>query len=310
MTPLSAVARLVVAVAASCAIAAPASAGRRFVQQQQVGCYTQQAIIQPAYNHVAYPSVTHNFVGLPVRLQAEQAYTMKNDPQWEQFQQWKANQQQQAMAQALFQQWNAAQQQQAAYPAPGSTWTEGQPQTPQQVAAEQRYAATHPGWGPPGQLPNPQQQQQPLCPPGTQCPPAAVAPDGVAVDAYGMPLIPPGFPDERPNATNGATAPGPLPPAAPGVPNAATPNLQPHAAKIPLLVQYCGRCHTAEKPGGGFTFDGSVDYTLKDVGPAGEEMAKKRDQILQAIVSQRMPKDGALDPAVAGAIVAELYSAP
>lgn len=292
MTPLSAVARLVVAVAASCAIAAPASAGRRVVQQQ-VGCYTQQAIIQPAYNHVPYPSVTHNFVGLPVRLQAEQAYTMKNDPQWEQFQQWKAAQQQQAMAQALFQQWSAGQQQQAAYPAPGSTWTEGQPQTPQQVAAEQRYAATHPGWGPPGQLPNPQQQQQPPCPPGTQCPPP-MAPQP------GEPFGPP--------ATDATTAPGPLPPAAPGVPNAATPSLQPHAAKIPLLVEYCGRCHTTAKPAGGFAFDGSVDYLIKGEGPAAEQMAQKRDQILQAIVSQRMPKDGAIEPAVAGAIVAELYS--
>lgn len=252
MTPLSAVARLVVAVAASCAIAAPASAGRRVVQQQ-VGCYTQQAIIQPAYNHVAYPSVTHNFVGLPVRLQAEQAYTMKNDPQWEQFQQWKAAQQQQAMAQALFQQWSAGQQQAAQL--------NGQPQMSYPPQQQSAAAST--------------------CPPGTQCPPAT------------------------PGAT---TAPGPLPPVAPGVPNVAQPSLQPHAAKIPLLVEYCGRCHTTEKPAGEFAFDGSVDYTIKGTGPAAEAMAAKRDQILQAIVSQRMPKDGALEPAVAGAIVAELYS--
>lgn len=248
MNPLSAVARLVVAVAVSCAIAAPASAGRRFVQQQ-VGCYTQQAVIQPAYNHTPYVAATYNFVGAPVRLQAEQAYTMKSDPQWQQFQQWKAQQQTQQMAQALFQQWSAAQGQQQAPPQP----------IPQEGG-----------------------------------PMATADPSGAWTPT-------PGYE---------ATPAEQLPPVAPGVPNAATPSLTPHAAKIPLLVQYCGRCHTAEKPGGGFTFDGSVDYTLKDVGPAGEEMAKKRDQILQAIVSQRMPKDGALEPMVAGAIVAELYSAP
>ena len=48
-------------------------------------CYRAQ-VVAPAYNVVPFQAATYNFVGAPVRLQAEQAYTMANHPDYPAFQ--------------------------------------------------------------------------------------------------------------------------------------------------------------------------------------------------------------------------------
>lgn len=114
------IAGLVVAVAFA-AVAPPVDAARRSAAvRHAVGCRCAQCVAvapvlaPPVYNAVPYAAATYNFVGAPVRMQAEQAYTMQNDPAWQQYQQFKAAQQ----AQAMFQQW-AAQQLNAQPPAQG-----------------------------------------------------------------------------------------------------------------------------------------------------------------------------------------------
>lgn len=140
-------ARLVVAVALFSLAVAPAYAARH-----QVCNACQQAVIaQPAYHAQQFLAATYNFVGAPVRLQAEQQYTMQNDPRYEQFQQYLAQQQAQAMAQQLFEQWKAQalgqQPAGAAQPAP-----ETPPATP--GYAEPPAAPTAPATAP-GPLPAP-----------------------------------------------------------------------------------------------------------------------------------------------------------
>ncbi len=146
-------ARLVVAVALFSLAVAPAYAARR---QAVVcnACTAQAVIAQPAYHQQQFLAATYNFVGAPVRLQAEQQYTMQNDPRYEQFQQYLAQQQAQAMAQQLFEQWKAQAlaQQPGELPAqaPGATpEPPAQPPEAQGAPAAPTAPATAPGPLPP-----------------------------------------------------------------------------------------------------------------------------------------------------------------
>lgn len=56
---------------------------RQFVRQSYA------APLQATYAAVPYQPLTMNFIGAPVRMQASQAYTMENAPEWDEFQAFK-----------------------------------------------------------------------------------------------------------------------------------------------------------------------------------------------------------------------------
>lgn len=306
----STLARLVVAASLPLLLAPCAEAGRRYYSQPvRSVCHSQYcttaAIVQPAYHATPFVAATYNFVGAPVRYQAEQAYTMQNHPQWQQFQQYVAQQQ----AQAMFQQY-MAQAQQAGQP-PAQSQPPAQ-LSPAQAADLQQYANTRSALANEWQQPaDPWKNQSQAAAPANAQPGQPLPPEAVGAPAGSWQFGPNGWqpnPNWQPPAAPQANAPGPLPPPVPtGPPNVATPNLTPYAAKIPTLIAECSQCHSAEKAPEGFVFDGSIDYTIKGTGPAAEAMQAKRDQIMQAIIQQRMPKNGELAPEAAGQIVAELY---
>ena len=139
-----------IAVAVSVAAVPPsADAARRVaVAGHAVGCrcakclaVVQPVVAAPAYNAIPYAAATYNFVGAPVRLQAEQAYTMQSDPQWQQYQQFRSMMAaQQMMAQ---QQWTQP---------PAQAW---QPPAQQQAPAVPPAVAPEVQPQPPGPLPPP-----------------------------------------------------------------------------------------------------------------------------------------------------------
>lgn len=131
------------------ALALPAEAGTcvQCVRKTYVAPVVQN--VQQAYNAVPYVASTYNFVGAPVRLQAQQAYTMENDPDWQQYLAFKAGLAQQ----------RAAAEQQAPAPPPPQDW---QPPAPQ--SRPSAVAPLHPEPQPPAEAipPGPAAPQVPL----------------------------------------------------------------------------------------------------------------------------------------------------
>jgi hypothetical protein len=105
-----------------------------------------QQIVQPAYNAVPYASPTINQVGLPLRMQAAAAYTMQSDPEWQQYQQFRAMLQMQQAAQ----QWT---QQQQAATAPATGNPPDAPQTPPEPLPPATGPATVPNVATPSTTP-------------------------------------------------------------------------------------------------------------------------------------------------------------
>lgn len=95
-----------------------------------------------------------------------------------------------------------------------------------------------------------------------------------------------------------ATPPAPLPEPAADEPTPAT--TADFVKRYPTIAAKCARCHSGDEPKGGLWLDGSVPLD-------GPEAAVKRDAIVRETFLGTMPKNGPLEDAEFGRLLAELY---